>query len=599
MSPLPPRRFSFGTQTLTPTRVAFRLWAPSCAAVSLLIEHREPLAMTATRAGWFELATECGAGSRYRFVLEDGQQVPDPASRQQDIDAHGWSVVVDPNAFRWRHDDWLGRPWNEAVIYELHVGIYGGFAGVTAKLAELAALGVTAVELMPIAQFPGARNWGYDGVLPFAPAAAYGTPDELKTLIDTAHGLGLMVLLDVVYNHFGPDGNFLHAYAKEFFREDKQTGWGAALDFRRKPVREFFIENALYWLLEYRFDGLRLDAVHAIGDPDFLLELAHRVREMAPPPRQVHLIVENEDNSARLLDDEIAQGFDAQWNDDGHHCLHVLLTGEQEGYYADYGGDTSARLARCLAEGFVYQGEHSAHCGRERGEPSYALRPTAFVLFLQNHDHIGNRAFGERLLSLSRADAFRAAAALVLLSPQIPLLFMGEEIGAREPFLFFTDHRPELAELVRDGRRREFAKFAAFAQNENGRTLPDPNDVATFEASRPQTNPESALWRAFYRDLLSLRREHVVPGLAQVNLRESKALGRAAVSVAWRSGDGWLRLYTNLDELSIPVPVRPAARLLYASTDEAGSDFEKGLLAGGSTLLFSEPIKPAPESAVA
>ncbi len=591
--PMTQARFPFGAQLNAATgMVFFRLWAPNCAAVSLLLEGQEPLPMNPVRAGWYEVQTSCTTGARYKFRLADGTangiDVPDPASRQQQDDAHGWSIVVDHDAYQWRHPDWQGRPWSEAVIYELHVGVCGGFKGVTANLPELAALGVTAIELMPIAQFPGVRNWGYDGVLPFAPAVAYGTPDELKELIDTAHGLGLMVLLDVVYNHFGPDGNFLHLFASDFFRDDRNTGWGAAIDFRRRQVRDFFIENAQHWLNDYRFDGLRLDAVHAIDDPDYLFEFARAVRGSVAPDRHIHLIVENEDNCASLLESN-TPSFDAQWNDDGHHCLHVLLTGEHEGYYADYAVTPADKLARCLAEGFVYQGEHSEHCGRARGEPSKALRSTAFVLFLQNHDHIGNRAFGERLLTLCRADAFRAAAALVLLSPQIPLLFMGEEDGAREPFLFFTDHHPELAEQVRVGRMEEFSKFEAFADTADSPNLPDPNEPTTFAASVPQPTAESPLWRAFYSSLLALRREHVMPGLAGITQRESAVLGRAAVSTAWLSGETWLRLYANLDEAPVEFEIAPSAKLLYASSDEAESDAAKGVLIGSSTLLFSVP----------
>jgi malto-oligosyltrehalose trehalohydrolase len=308
------------------------------------------------------------------------------------------------------------------VIYELHAGACGGFRGVRAMLPGLHALGVTAIELMPIAQFPGRRNWGYDGVLPFAPAAAYGTPDELKALVDAAHGLGLMVILDVVYNHFGPDGNYLGEYASPFFRNDgPPTPWGAAIDVARAPVGDFFVHNALYWLQEYRFDGLRLDAVHALHAPDWLLSLADRVRA-ACRGRQVHLVLENEANQARLLG---PGRFDAQWNDDFHNALHVLLTGESAGYYGAYADDPMARLVRCLAEGFAWQGEPMR--GRPRGEPSAGLSPMCFVNFLQNHDQVGNRALGERLSVLADPKRLEAACALLLLTPAVPMLFMGEE----------------------------------------------------------------------------------------------------------------------------------------------------------------------------
>ncbi|MBJ7265030.1 MAG: malto-oligosyltrehalose trehalohydrolase, partial [Burkholderiaceae bacterium] len=315
-------------------------------------------------------------------------------------------------------------PWHETVIYEIHPGIAGGYAGIEARLPALAQLGITAIELMPIADFPGARNWGYDGVLPYAPDTAYGTPDELRHLIDTAHGLDMMVFLDVVYNHFGPDGNYLNAYAADFFDPKKQTPWGPAIDFSQSAVRRYFAENALYWLSEYRFDGLRLDAVHAISDPGWLPEMAAYVRANVAPDRHVHLVLENEDNIASHL----TRGFDAQWNDDAHHVLHYLLTGETRAYYADFSKHASQRLARSLSEGFVYQGDPSSlRGGALRGESSAHLPPSAFVLFLQNHDQVGNRAFGERLLKLvaNRPDALRAAVALQLLAPHIPLLFMG------------------------------------------------------------------------------------------------------------------------------------------------------------------------------
>src|SRR5262249_34307849 len=347
--------------------------------------------------------------------------------------------------------------------------------------------------------FPGRRNWGYDGVLPFAPAAAYGTPDDLKALVDAAHGYGLVMFLDVVYNHFGPDGNYLAAYAPQFFRNDISTPWGPAIDFRQPEVRRFFIENALYWLMEFRFDGLRFDAVHAISEPDWLDEMAAQVRATVERGRHARLGLAHAGNAASPL----AGDFDAQWNDDGHHALHVLLTGEHDGYYADYADGPASRLARVLAEGFAYQGEPSRHRGgKPRGTPSGHLPPTAFVLFLQNHDQIGNRALGERLTALADPAALEAAIALLLLCPQIPLLFMGEEVASPSPFLFFTDHNEELAAAVRAGRRREFASFTSFLAR-RGSVLPDPNAIETFERSIPKPDPERGNAREkLYRELL-------------------------------------------------------------------------------------------------
>jgi maltooligosyltrehalose trehalohydrolase len=507
--------------------------------------------------GWYEAEVPVGAGTAYRYRLEDGRAVPDPAARAQHGDVHDPSLVVDPLAYRWRHAEWRGRSWHETVLYELHVGTFGGFVGVERQLPRLAELGITAIELMPVAEFPGRRNWGYDGVLPFAPDSAYGTPEDLKSLVDAAHGLGLMVFLDVVYNHFGPDGNYIAGYAPQMFREDVHTPWGAAIDFRVEEVRRYFTGNALYWLMEYRFDGLRFDAAHAIADPRWLDEMAAEVRCTVEPGRQVHLVLEHDGNDAAHL----APGrFDAQWNDDAHHVCHVLLTGERDGYYTDYLDQPSAALAKCLAEGFLYQGQHSEHRGAARGTPSYHLPPTAFVFFLQNHDQIGNRARGERLRSLVRRPVLDAAVALQLLCPQIPLIFMGEETGSRDPFFFFTDHNDELAEAVRKGRRREFAKFGGFSSDE----LPDPNAASTFEASIPRPDPaEGDSILALYKDLLRLRREEIQPRLPGTTSLAATAIGPDAVIASWRLGDGAvLTLVTNLGDTDVGVEP-PRGRLLF------------------------------------
>ncbi|MGA9422259.1 MAG: alpha-amylase family glycosyl hydrolase, partial [Rhodanobacteraceae bacterium] len=333
-------------------RARFRVWAPSATSAAVVFDDARSEPMTAEGSGWFRAELACTRDTAYRYRFDDAAPVPDPASRGQRGGVDSSSLVVDPHAYRWRHPGWRGRPWHEVVIYELHVGACGGYAGVREQLPRLRDLGVSAIELMPIAEFPGSRNWGYDGVLPFAPSSMYGTPEQLKILIDSAHGHGLMVLLDVVYNHFGPQGNYLAEYAAPFFRDDLATPWGRAIDFRRPEVREFFIMNARYWIEEYRFDGLRLDAVHAIEPDDWLIDLAARVRESAGVGRHVHLVAENDANSVRLPE----HGFDAQWNDDFHHVLHVLLTGERDGYYVDYAAAPAHALARCLAEGFAYQG---------------------------------------------------------------------------------------------------------------------------------------------------------------------------------------------------------------------------------------------------
>ncbi len=526
----------FGATLLPDGQTRFRLWAPSSETVSLELDGQAPKPMQAAEGGWHELAVAAAAGTRYRYRVQDGLAVPDPASRLQGPDVHDPSVVVDPAAYDWRNAGWQGRPWHEAVVYEAHAGVMGGFSGIRQRLPELRRLGVTAVEIMPIADFPGGRNWGYDGVLPFAPDTAYGTPDELKALVDEAHGMGLMVMLDVVYNHFGPDGAYLHAYAKTFFREDIKTPWGAAIDFRRPEVCDYFIQNALYWLMEYRFDGLRFDAVHAISEEGFLRDLAHTIRASVEPGRHVHLVLEHENNRAALLrTGPGAEGFDAQWADDFHHCMHVLLTGESEGYYEDF-QDATALLQACMAGGFAYQGQVSPHLGRPRGEPSGHLPTTAFVVCLQNHDQIGNRAMGERLTALADPQALHAATALLLLCPFVPMLFLGEEYAARNPFLFFTSHNEDLAKLIREGRRAEFKHFAAFQDEERRKAIPDPNAPSTFDASVAD-KADPAMF-TFMQDLLALRAKHVVPGIPGCRSHKVDVLAPGALRAEWRLGNG-------------------------------------------------------------
>ncbi|MGT2454037.1 malto-oligosyltrehalose trehalohydrolase [Cupriavidus basilensis] len=607
---------SFGPSRLEDGRMRFRLWAPDAAAsgqhIRLEIAGMGPVPMCAAapgpdeREGWLEAIAPCCPGARYWFRLADGSAVPDPASRAQAIDVYGPSLICDPHAYTWCHPYWHGRPWHEAIVYEMHVGLCGGYAGAMRQLPRLAALGFTVVQLMPLAEFPGVRNWGYDGVLPFAPECSYGRPDELRALVDCAHGLGMMVLLDVVYNHFGPEGNLLHLYAGRFFRGDVRTLWGPAIDFRQPEVRRFFTENALYWLEDFRFDGLRLDAVHAIVDEGWLRELAGEVRARHPR-RHIHLVLENDDNDASLL----AAGFDAQWNDDGHHALHVLLTGECDGYYGDYvrpAGDALAEdapaapvlahLARVLAEGFAYQGEVSPTRGTRRGQRSAALAPTAFVLFLQNHDQTGNRALGERLTRLARPDALRAAVLLQLLCPQIPLVFMGEEYGAETPFLYFTSHPPELAAAVRAGRRREFSAVAAFSDPERAALIPDPNDPATFEASRPPLDGDNA-WSQYYRALLAIRHRELVPRLAGSTSAGVRIVSEAALAASWRLGDGaLLTILINFGDAPAPSaptgmpPVIPG-RLLAQSREGAEQALANGALPAATAIAcLDAPAHP-------
>jgi malto-oligosyltrehalose trehalohydrolase len=553
----------FGAELEPDGKTRFRLWAPAHARVRAEIEgDPQLLDLEPVDTGWHTASTDrAGAGTRYRFVLRDGSRIADPASRYQPDDVDGPSEVIDASAHVWRDGAWRGRPWTSAVIYELHVGAFtpeGTFRAAAEKLEHLARVGVTVIELMPIADFPGRRNWGYDGVFLFAPDSSYGRPEDLKAFVDAAHAYGLMVMLDVVYNHFGPHGNLLPLCSDDVFTHRHHTPWGDALNFDgpgSRPMRELVIHNALYWLEEFHFDGLRLDAVHAIVDdsPEHLLvELARRVRD-ATRGREIHLIVENEENAARLIGRSAgnAAPFEAQWNDDVHHVLHVAATGETAGYYSDYHDDASVKLGRALAEGFAYQGEIMPFRGSARGEPSAALPPSAFVAFLQNHDQIGNRAFGERLSLLASPEALRALSAVHLLLPQVPLLFMGEEWGARQPFPFFCDFAGELGEAVRQGRRQEFATFPEFADPRQRQNIPDPQADSTFEAAKLRWKDPDAADHAEqlerYRALLAARRRWIAPlSLAITRGGTYRVVAPGAISVEWPSRDGALVLEANL-----------------------------------------------------
>jgi maltooligosyltrehalose trehalohydrolase len=545
----------FGAR-LTADGASFRLWAPAAQRVDLLLEKSFPLQRS--RAGWFR-ADIAGvkAGARYKFRIDDEIDVPDPASAFQPDDVFGPSEVIDHAGFPWRASDWRGRPWQEVVLIETHVGTFtreGSYRAMIDKLDHLAASGITALELMPLADFAGSRGWGYDGVLWYAPDSAYGRPDDLKTLIDEAHLRGLMVFLDVVYNHFGPEGNYLGRYAPTFFT-DAQTPWGSVIDYRLPQVRAFAIENALNWLDEYRFDGLRFDAVNNIfepGDVPLLHDLSLAVGNLAAETgRHIHLVLENGDNIASLLDptQEPPRGkYRGQWNDDYHHAWHVLLTGEAQGYYGDYQRSPRRDLARALGSGFVYQGEAAAFWGgKPRGEPSGTLPPSAFVNFLQNHDQIGNRAFGDRLESIADPKAIEAALAITLLAPITPMLFMGEEWGSKVPFPFFCDFHGNLADAVRKGRRKEYDwAYAKF-----GDEVPDPLDAATFQSAvldwDARNQPAGKRRLALVRELLAIRQREITPRLAGAAFGDAQTADNGLLTASWRIGDGaMLRLTANL-----------------------------------------------------
>jgi maltooligosyltrehalose trehalohydrolase len=473
----------------------------------------------------------------------------------------GASEILEPLAFSWAVP-WAGRAWNEMVLYELHIGTFtaeGTFAAAIERLDHLASLGITGIEVMPVADFPGARNWGYDGVFPFAPDASYGRPEDFQRFIDAAHARGIAVLLDVVYNHFGPHGNRLPALAPAFFTERHRTPWGAAINFDGPgcgPVRDFVVENALYWLQQYRLDGLRLDAVHAMADDSprhILEEIALRTRSEITD-RPIHLLLENEHNEAgRLERDESGapRQYTAQWNDDVHHVLHVAVTREGHAYYSEYLRNTRL-LGRALAEGFAWQGEVMRFSNRTRGAPSADLPPEAFVPFIQNHDQVGNRAFGERLDALAPPEAVRAAAAVYLLLPQVPMLFMGEEWACAQPFQFFCDFDGELAEAVRNGRREEFRRFPEFADPAARERIPDPQSAQTFLDSKLRWDelalPAHAQRLRWYQRILAVRRERIAPLLPRIRRGGTyQVIDDEAVFVSWRCDDGRrLRLLANL-----------------------------------------------------
>lgn len=558
--------------------VTFRLWAPAAKRVEVILE--EPHNMQRLDDGWFAATLAAATpGSHYRFLIDGEMQVPDPASRYQPDGVFGPSEVIDHGSYRWRATEWRGRPWEEAVVLEAHVGTFtatGSYRAMIERLDHLVATGITALELMPLADFPGRRNWGYDGVLWYAPANIYGQPDDLKALIDEAHLRGLMVFLDVVYNHFGPEGNFLGRYAPDFF-SPAATPWGNAIDYRVPQVRQFAIQNALSWLENYRFDGLRLDAVHAIvepGDPPLLAELSRQVgRFAAATKRTIHLILENDDNRATLLDpstDPPNGRYRAQWNDDYHHAWHVLLTGESAGYYQDY-PDAHRDIARALGAGFIYQGEASKHReGERRGEPSRDLPPTAFVSFLQNHDQIGNRAFGDRLETIAEPAAMEAALAITLLAPMPPMLFMGEEWGSRAPFPFFCDFAGDLAEAVRQGRRREFeAAYAAY-----GDDIPDPLDEATFRSARLDwhelASPAAQQRLSLVRRLLTVRKQRIAPHLAAARFGEAGISAMGLLSAHWKLGENRsLTLRANLSGTAIASPAdsAPSGEVIWGNAE--------------------------------
>ena len=578
--------------TVLENGVRFSVWAPNAGSVAVrLFDERGEAAgehaLAAHGTGVFEgTVAGVGAGADYAFVLDGGDAVADPVSRWQPRGVHGPSRVVDPRRFRWSDGGWRGVEMADLVIYELHVGTFspeGTFEGAIPYLRELRELGVTAVELMPVAEFPGRRNWGYDGVHTYAPQSSYGGPDGLRRLVDAAHAEGLAVFLDVVYNHTGPEGSVLHRYGP-YFTEKYHTPWGAGLNTdgpHSDEVRRWFVDNALQWVTDFHVDGLRFDATDQIFDssPEHLLEeIVSAVHvQAAALGRRVLCVAETDANDPRWLREPRCGGFgfDGQWTDDFHHALHVALTGESGGYYADFGGVPS--LAKALRDRFVYDGGYSAYRHRRRGRAVGDFGRDRFVVCMQNHDQVGNRAQGDRMSVLVPFARYKLGAAAVLLSPYVPLLFMGEEYGERSPFLYFVEHGdPALIEAVRTGRRNEFAHFG-WAE-----TVPDPQAEETFLRSKLDRSwregpdgGEPAATHALYRDLLALRRGEPLlrPGAARVAVAEDAAAGWVAAGYQGEGGAPLVALFNFAAaprELSLPACVAPAGSWrLVCSTDDA------------------------------
>jgi len=586
---------------LTEGGAHFRVWAPRASGVTVRIRHKHDLRcaeLPREDGGEFTAFVEgIVAGDTYVYRLSGGAAgLPDPASRFQPDGVHGWSAVVDPGSFTWSDGEWFGREIADLVIYEIHIGTFtqeGTFDAALRHLRELRALGITAIEIMPVAQFPGMRNWGYDDVFPYAVQNSYGGPEGLRRLVNAAHRVGLAVILDVVYNHLGPEGNYLPQFGP-YFTDRYRTPWGQAINFdgpESDRVREYFVENALYWIDEYHIDGLRLDAVHAICDfsaVHILEEIADRVHDLGLSlGRQTLVIAESDLNDPRLVRSKERGGYglDAAWNDDFHHAVHAALTGEREGYYADFGGVDA--IATAMQDRFVFAGDYSAYRRRRHGAPAGDIAAERFVVCIQNHDQVGNRACGERLSAIVSFERLKVAAAMNLLAPCVPLLFMGEEYGETNPFLYFVDHQdPELLQAVRKGRQAEFASFGWATE------VPDPGSPDTFQRSRLDRTRavagQHAQLLAMYRELLSLRRAlpALRPGAAEVKA----VFDEAASWIAWTLTTATDALLTafNLSERAVrpTVSVPPGAwrnvfgtedrrfgggrGLCPASTDEGG-----------------------------
>lgn len=569
----------------------FRLWAPAESSLTLEIDGHQ-VAMARQDEGWFAVRLDHQpVGALYCYVLSDGRRVPDPASRFQPLGVDGPSLLCAPDSFVWEQTGWCGRPWEEAVFCELHVGTFtreGTFTAAIEHLPRLAEIGFTAIELMPIAQFPGRWGWGYDGVFQYAPHNAYGTPDDLRRFIDAAHKYGLMVFLDVVYNHFGPEGNFLPHYAPGFLHSEDPTPWGSRIAFDEAAVRSYFIGNVLHWLQAYRFDGLRFDAVDQIvdaGRPHILQEISDTVHASCRD-RHVHLVVENPSNGGDLVaaDENGHRLFAADWNDEFHHAMHVAVTGEADGHYAPYKDRPWRQIKQALAQGYLHQGKTTV--GSALPHPA-SLAPTAFVHFLQNHDQIGNRALGDRLHASLDAKVHRLLTEMLFLSPQIPLVFMGDEHLSDRPFRFFADYSGDLAADIHRNRFKEAENFGGYPAEAGPEDIVDPNDWMTFTGSKLDwvnlDVPECEDWRAFMTRLLEIRRRFVVPLLANAQGYAGTIVSETDLElfVDWRLNGGVLQLRANASDKTCGIG-GDLGDLVYASCP----DGERHTVPAWSTRLF-------------
>jgi maltooligosyltrehalose trehalohydrolase len=604
------RRLPIGAEIQANGGVHFRVWAPRRKRVEVIFrddgesqgdQSRSAIALAPERDGYFAgLAPEVRAGDRYGFRLDDDPKLfPDPASRFQPDGPHGLSMVIDPASYRWRDGEWHGPDRRGQIEYEMHIGTFtpeGTFAAAIAKLPLIAELGITLLEVMPIAEFDGRFGWGYDGVDLFATTRLYGTPDDFRRFVDEAHRLGLGVVLDVVYNHFGPTGNYVAQFSSEYTSKKHRTDWGDAINFDAEhcgPVREFFIANAGYWIDEFHIDGLRLDAVHAIVDdsPDHILAaIGRRVREAAGG-RKTLVVVENEFQNPRLLRPAGEGGFglDAAWNDDFHHAARVAMTGHAEYYYSDYLGSPQ-ELISAVKWGFLYQGQWNSRQQRRRGGWGFGLDAEQYVIFLQNHDQIGNSAHGRRAHELTSPGRYRAMTALLLLAPQTPMFFQGQEFCASAPFLFFADHHVDLAKLVRDGRQESLRQFRSLAGPDVENFFADPCDPKTFERSkidwRERDEHQEAL--ALHRDLLRLRREDGVFSSQRADRVFGAVVGPEAFLLRFFGDDGDDRLlmlnlgrdleYTPITEPLVIPPRDREWRVVWSSEDPRYGGSGIGLL---------------------